>query len=145
MTDKPTVRSPFDTDFARFFADLKLPPMPDLGALMAAQQRNIEALTEAYNVTMQGGQEVARRHMEIMRQTMAELGETMRSIGNPDAPGDKASKQVELAKRGYERAVANMKELSETIQHVNAEAVEVLNKRFVEAINEVKTMTEKPQ
>jgi phasin family protein len=142
---KRPARSPFDIDFAQFFADLKLPPMPDMGAFMAAQQRNTEALPQAYNATMQGGQEVARRHIEIMRQTMAELGETMRSIADPGVPGEKALKQAELAKRAYRQAVGNIRELSEMTWRANAEAVIVLNKRFIEAINEAKTPTEKPK
>ena len=140
---KITPQWPFGTDVSGFFANLKLPLMPDMAALMAAQQRNIEAMNQAYQVTQQSGQELTRRHMEIMQQTMVELRETMQSIASPETPQAKASKQAELLKNAYERAVTNMKEFSETIQHANAEALDVLNKRFVEAVNEVKTLADK--
>ena len=143
MASKITPQWPFGTDFSEFFTKLKLPLMPDMEALMAAQQRNIEALTQAYQVTQQSGQELARRHMEIMQRTMVELRETMQSIASPEPPQAKASKQAELLKKAYERAVTNMKELSETIQHANAEATEVLNKRFVEAVDEIKALADK--
>ena len=64
MTGKTTSQWPFGPDLSGFFAKLKLPLMPDMEALMAAQRRNIEALTQAYQVTQQSGQELARRHME---------------------------------------------------------------------------------
>ena len=46
-------------------------------------------------------------------------------------------------KAAYERAVANMKELSDLIQHSNAEALALINKRFAEAMDEVKTLAQK--
>ncbi len=127
-------------DFARMFADMKLPAMPDSEALMAAHKRNMDALTRANRAAMEGAQAVARRHMEITQQTMAEISETMRSLAATDAPGDRAAKQAELLKRAYERAVANTRELSELIQHANGEALSVLNQRFVEAMDEVKSL-----
>jgi phasin family protein len=48
-----------------------------------------------------------------------------------------------MLKAGYERAVANMKEVADLIQKSNAEALTLLNKRFAEAMDEVKTMAAK--
>ena len=127
-------------DFARMFADIKLPAMPDSEALIAAHKRNMDALTQANRAAMEGAQTVARRHMEIMQQTMGEISETMRTLAATDAPQDRAAKQAELLKRAYERAVANTRELSELIQHANGEALSVLNQRFVEAMDEVKSL-----
>lgn len=127
-------------EFNRMFADMKLPPMPDADALMAAHRRNIDALTRANRAAMEGAQAVARRHVEIMQQTMAEIAETMRAINAAGAPEERAAKQAELLRRAYERAVANTRELSEMIQHANAEALAALNQRFVEAMDEVKAL-----
>jgi phasin family protein len=53
-------------------------------------------------------------------------------------PAQKAQQQAEAMKAAYERAVANMKELSDLIQKSNGEAMEVLNRRFAEAMEEVR-------
>ncbi len=127
-------------DFTRMFADMRLPAMPDSEALISTHRRNMDALTRANRAAMEGAQAVARRHMEIMQQTMAEISETMRTLAAGDAPQDRAAKQAELLKRAYERAVANTRELSEMIQHANGEALSVLNQRFVEAMDEVKSL-----
>jgi len=127
-------------DITRYFAELKLPPMPDLEALTAANRRNVEAFTAANKVALEGAQAVGRRHMEIMQQSLADMTEAMRALATPDAPQARAAKQAEFAKTAYERAVANLKELSDLIQRSNAEAVGVLNKRFAEALDEVKTL-----
>jgi phasin family protein len=131
-------------DFSRMFADMKMPAMPDMETVLTAHRRNMETLSAANRIALEGAQAVAKRHMEIMQQTMAELSETMRALAAPsEAPQAKAAKQAELLKRAYERAVANTRELGDLIQRSNGEALELLNKRFVEAMDEVKALVEK--
>jgi phasin family protein len=130
-------------DFTKLFADMKLPAMPDMEAFVTASRRNIETLTAANRVALEGAQTVARRHMEIIQQSMGELTEAVRALSTTEAPQAKAAKQAELLKQAYERAVANMKELSDLIQNSNAEAVKLLNHRFTEAMDEVKALADK--
>ncbi|HUN43957.1 MAG TPA: TIGR01841 family phasin [Acetobacteraceae bacterium] len=130
-------------DFARMFSEMKLPPMPDMEAFIAANRRNIETLTAANRVAMEGAQAVARRNMEIMQQNLSELTECMKALASAEGPQAKAARQAELLKQAYERAVANMQELRDLIQQSNAEALSLLNKRFAEAMDEVKALAEK--
>jgi phasin family protein len=144
MASKPSGGSfPFNIDLTEMFARMKLPFMPDMQALVAVQRRNIEALIAANKVAMEGAQAVAQRNLEIIQQTMVELAESTQAMASPEAPLAKAAKQAEIVKKTYEHAVINMKELGEMIQHANAEAVEVLNKRFTEAMDEVKELAQK--
>ena len=131
-------------DFGRMFSDLKPPLAADMEALLAAYRRNMDALSAANRIALDGAQTVAKRHMEIMQQSMAELSETMRSLAAPgEPPQAKAAKQGELLKQAYERAVANIRELGELIQRSNGEALDLLNKRFAEAVDEVKALAAK--
>jgi phasin family protein len=130
-------------DFAKLFAELKFPAMPDMDAFVSASRRNMETLAAANRVALEGAQAVARRHMEIVQQNMTELTEAVRSLSNADAPQAKAAKQAELLKLGYERSVANIKEISDLIQRSSAEAIKLLNQRFTEAMDEIKTLAEK--
>ncbi len=139
-TDAPGGWRSADTDFSKFFAELRLPHGANMESLVAAQRRNLEVLAAANKVAMEGAQAVARRHMEIMQASLADLTETVGSLASPTAPQEKAAKSAELIKRSYERAVANMKELSDLIQKSNGEAMEMLNKRFAEAMDEVKRL-----
>lgn len=132
-----------ESDPMRFFADMKLPAMPDMDAVLSTYRRNIEVLSQANRVALEGAQTVAKRHMEILQQTMAELTENLKALTAIESPQAKAAKQAELLKRAYERAVANTKELSDLIQHANSEALGLLNKRFVETMDEVKALIEK--
>jgi len=133
-------------EVTKMFSDMKLPTigaMPDTQALLDAHKRNLEAMSAANKVALEGAQAVAKRHMEILQQSMAEMTEAMRTLATAEAPQEKAAKQADLAKTSYERAVANMKELSDLIQKSNAEAVGVLNQRFTEAMQEIKGMVKK--
>jgi phasin family protein len=132
-----------DFDFTRMFAELKFPSALDLEAFTTATRRNMEAFTAANRIALEGAQAVARRHMEIMQQSMVEMGEAMRSLAGTESPQAKAARQAELVKQAYERAVAHLKELRDLIQHSNEEALALLNRRFTEAMDELKAMAEK--
>ena len=131
------------TDLMRMLSDFRLPAMPDVESLAAAQRRNFEALSAANRIALEGAQAVARRHMEILQQSMAELTEAVRAASATGSPQDKASSQAELLKATYGRAVANMQEIADLIQKSNGEALALLNKRFVEAMDEVKGLIAK--
>jgi phasin family protein len=130
-------------EFARLFSEMKMPAMPDMQALMEAHRRNLETLSAANRVALEGAQAVARRHMEIMQQSMSELSEAMQSLASAEGPQGKAAKQAELLKRAYERAVTNMRELRDLIQRSNGEALELLNRRFTESLEEVQDLIRK--
>ena len=132
-------------EFQRMFAELKVPAIPDMEGLMAAHRRNLETLSAANRVALEGAQAVARRNMEIMQQTMSELTEGMRQFSPTEPPQVRAVRQADMLKGAYERAVANMQEIGDLIQRSNGEALDLLNKRFVEAVDEVKGLVAKGQ
>ena len=132
-----------DADPLKLFRDMKLPSLPDMEAVLATYRRNLEVLSQANRVALEGAQAVAKRHMEIMQQTIAEMTETMQQLTAVESPSTKAAKQAELLKQAYERAVSNTREIRDLIQHANTEALELLNRRFLETMDELKALMEK--
>ncbi|MDB5371196.1 MAG: phasin [Roseomonas sp.] len=141
MSDK--AKPSTEMDMMRLLSDFRLPAMPDVESLAAAQRRNFEALSAANRIALEGAQAVARRHMEILQQSMAELTEAVRNASGGGTPQDKAAGQAEMLKATYGRAVANMQEIADLIQKSNGEAVGLLNRRFAEAMDEVKSLVAK--
>jgi len=141
MAKKP--ETPFEFDFTKLLSEFKLPAAPDMEAFLGYQRRNMETLSQANRVALEGAQAVAKRHMEIAQQAMAELTEAMKAIATADAPQAKAAKQAELVKTSYAKAVSNMKEIADLIQRANSEALTLINRRFAEAMDEVKAIAEK--
>lgn len=129
-----------DFDIKKLLGDMKFPAAPDMEAVLAAHKRNLEALTEANRVALEGAQAVARRHMEILQSTMSGLTETLKDLSATGTPTSRAAKQTELLKQAYENAVANTKELGDLIQKSNAEAMGKLNSRVSEAMTEMQTL-----
>ena len=129
-------------EWGKLFSQMKMPGVPDLETVLAVQRRNIETFTAANRVALEGAQAVARRNLEIVQATMSEFGESMKAIASTD-PQARAAAQAEMLKATYERAVSNLRELSDLIQRSNAEAVELLNHRFSEAMDEVKRLAAK--
>ncbi|TDH58704.1 phasin family protein [Dankookia rubra] len=127
----------------KMLSEFRMPGMPDVEALASAQRRNLEALSAANRVALEGAQAVARRHMEILQSSMTEMTEAMKAFGSQESPQAKAARQAEMLKGAYEKAVANMKEVADLIQKSNQEALGLLNKRFTEAMDEVKTLVAK--
>ncbi|WP_241671553.1 phasin family protein [Dankookia rubra] len=132
-----------ETDLMKMLSEFRMPGMPDVEALASAQRRNLEALSAANRVALEGAQAVARRHMEILQSSMTEMTEAMKAFGSQESPQAKAARQAEMLKGAYEKAVANMKEVADLIQKSNQEALGLLNKRFTEAMDEVKTLVAK--
>ena len=130
-------------DFTKYFAEMKLPALPDLEVFLIANRKNLETLTAANRVALEGAQAVARRHMEIVQSNMTDLTEAMQALATEATPQARAARQADLLKQAYQRAVAQLKELGDLIQQSNAEAVALINQRFVEAMDEVKALAEK--
>lgn len=132
-----------EADMMKMLAEFRLPGLPDMEQLAAAQRRNFEALSGANKLALEGAQAVARRHTEILQQSMSEMTQAMQSMSGAQDPQARATKQAEMLKTAYERAVGNIREVADLIQKSNTEALSLLNQRFTEAMDEVKTIAAK--
>jgi phasin family protein len=129
---------PYDmTDFSKIMADYKIPGV-DWQEVIAAQQKNLQALAKANQVLVEGAQAVMRREIEILQKAMAELAEASRELMQQGDPQAQASKRLELAKTSFEAAIQNMRELAEVAGRSNREALEVINQRALESFEEIR-------
>lgn len=130
--------TPFDFDLTKLLGDFKVPGV-DFESIIASQRKNIEAVTAANQLAVEGLQAVLRRQAEIIRQSIEEASSLVGDLTSPSAPEEKAAKQADLVKSAFEKALANIKELSEMVAKSNSEAAEVLTKRVSESLEEVKS------
>ncbi len=131
--------NPFaEMDLTKVMAEFKVPSF-DVEALIQAQRKNFEAFVAANQLAVEGIQAVAKRQADIVRETIEELTKASRDLGSAtQAPDARMAKQVDLAKASYEKALANLRELSEMMLKSNNDAFGVINKRIAEALDEVK-------
>ena len=137
MADAQSRPSFFDFDVTRMMSDFRFRPF-DVDALMACQRRNIEALTQASQLTVEAAQAVARRQIEIARQTLEEMSALLRDIAQPASTEDRIAKNTEYAKQMLEKSVSNGREITLLATKAGTEAADVLRRRACEGLDEMR-------
>src|SRR6476660_3343154 len=69
----------FDFDVTKMMADFRFRPF-DVEALMAYQRRNIEAISQANQLAVEGFQAVAKRQIEVARQAVEDVSALLRDL-----------------------------------------------------------------
>ena len=128
-------------DFQAMAEQFKVPGV-DMQAMMETQRKNIEAITNANKIAMEGAQAIARRQTESLRQAMEEARSTMSELAAAGAPEEKLAAQTEITRKAFETAIANMRELAEMGAKSNSEALEQINARVSESLEEIREAIE---
>jgi len=135
--------NPFgELDFTKFLNELKLPGV-DFDQLGTSYRKNLEAMSAASQVAVEGTQSVVVRQSEILRESMEEYAKLLRQYGSPASAEEAAAKHAETVKRTFEATLAHMREIGEMIAKTNQESLEILNKRVSELLEEVKGLAAK--
>ena len=131
-----------DYDITKAFAGFTMPGF-NVEAVMATQRKNVEALTQANQLAIEGAQAFARRQVELAREAFEGAPALFRELSQPVAPQERLAKNAELAKATFEKNLATAKELSELVTKANAEAFGVISKRVTESLDELREVAVK--
>jgi len=126
-------------DFTKQLAGMKMPGF-DTEAMLAAQQKNMDALVEANKAAAAGYQDLFKKQMAIFEETMAEAQKHMKGFDATKLDPEAAKAQGEIAKAAFEKALGNMQALAETAQKANTEAYEIVAARIQESLAELRDM-----
>jgi phasin family protein len=130
-------------DFRRVMGDWKIPNI-DLEAMAQLQRRNLEALTHANQVAIEGTQTWVRRNLELARQSMEDLQAMLSEITKPDGSmEDRLARQAEFSRKAIEKGMENFRELAELVAKANTDAMNVIAKRVSEGLEEVRDLAKK--
>jgi len=139
----PKSFNPFaELDFSKFMTEFKMPGV-DFDQVTSTYRKNLEAMTAASQISVEGAQKVIKRQAELLQQTMEEYAQLLRQYSTPAAAEEAASKHVEAAKRTFEATLNHMREISDMIAKTNQESAEVINKRISELLEEVRALAAK--
>ena len=130
--------NPFDFDVTKVFADFRFRPI-DVEAVWAAQRRNIEALSHANQLAVESAQAVARRQIELTRETFEGFSALMRDLAMPASPEDRIAKNTEYVKQLLDKGVSHSREIASIATKASTEAAEVLHKRATESLDEMRS------
>ena len=129
----------FNFDVTKMMTNFRFRPF-DVDALMACQRRNIEALSQANQLAVEGVQAVARRQIEVARQALEDVSVLFRELTQPTSTEDRLTKNTEYAKQMLEKSVNHGREITMLATKAGAEAADVLRKRASESLDELRDM-----
>ena len=128
----------FEADFGKFAQQFKMPKV-DGADFLAAQQKNFEAVTAANRIAMEGMQALARRQAEIARSAAEEFGKATRELSDSKSLEDSLTRQTDMVKEAYAKALGNMRELTEMTVKSQSKATDLISARVTEGLEEIKT------
>ena len=129
--------NPFDFDVTKMFADFRFQPF-DVEAVWAAQRRNIEALSQAYQAAMAGVQALAKHQIELTRETFEGFSALWRDMAQPGSSEDRVAKNTDYVKQVLENGVKHGGEIATIAAKAGSEAAEILHKRTTESLDEIR-------
>ena len=133
MTDNYT--NPFDFfDYQKFLTAVKLPGAGSNDKAVASSKKTLEAYSGASKAIYEGFNTFAKKQVEILNSAIANAKDATAelSTGNPK---DAAAKSIEDAQ-------ANVSNLVEIYEKTATETFEILNKRFMEGLSELRAVAD---
>lgn len=121
----------------------KMFQMPEMGAMSGnamidGPRKNVEAMMKAQQVASAGYQTVVEKQFAMMQDAFAGMQGQIADMSKAPSATDAATQQVELAKKAYEGAMADLNQLVEIAQKANTEAFTVIKDRVEESFSELK-------
>ena len=101
-------------------------------------RKNFAAMTTVSTAAVETFKTIAQRQGDMIRAAMEDLSKYGSDVMGAASIEEKAAKQVDFAKKSYDIAIANTKELADLYTKSQAEAFETLNARIAELTEEVK-------
>ena len=127
------------SDFQKSLAQFKIPGI-DPDQWVKVYEQNVAAVTQANQTFLTGMQAFVEKQAAMLQESMKNSEAAIKEASEAGEPTDKAAHQVERAKAAYEKALADMNEISEIMTKTNAEAIDVINKRINDSFAEVQTI-----
>ena len=134
--------NPFDFfDYQKFLTAVKLPGVGSNDKAVASSKKTLEAYSGASKAIYEGFNTFAKKQVEILNSAIANAKDATAelSTGNPK---DAAAKSIELTKKSIEDAQANVSNLVEIYEKTATETFEILNKRFMEGLSELRAVAD---
>src|SRR5206468_5264003 len=129
--------NPFDFDVTKIFADFRFRPF-DVEAVWTAQRRNIEALSQANQLAVEGVQALAQRQFELTREAFEGFSTLLRDLAQPASTEDRIAKNTEYMKQVMENGVKRGGEIATIAAKAGSDAAEILHKRTNEGLDELR-------
>ncbi len=138
MYAKGAFKNPLaDYDFTKIAGEFKF-PMVNVESAVETGRKNLAAMTTVSTAAAETIKTIATRQGDMFRAAMEDLSKHGSEVLAAATVEEKIAKQIDFAKKGYDLAVANTKELADLYTKSHTDAFETLSARVAELTEEVK-------
>ena len=131
-------KNPFaDFDFTKIAGEFKIPTV-NVETMVETGRKNFAAMSTLSTSTVESIKAIATRQGDMFRSAMEDFSKHGSDVLAASTIEEKAAKQIDFAKKSYELAVANTKELADLYTKSSTEAFAALSHRVSELTEEVK-------
>ena len=131
-------KNPFaDYDFSKIAGEFKF-PMINVETVVETSRKNFAAVTTASTAAVESFKTVATRQGDMFRAALEDFSKHGSDVLSAATVEEKIAKQIDVAKKSYDLALANGKELADLYSKGQTEAFETLSARVAELTEEVK-------
>ncbi len=134
MTESPF--DPSNFDFSKMFGEMAWPKL-DPQMFVSAQRRAVEGMIEAGQQMTGGYGNVALRQVDMLNAVLGALKDAQAAMTSSVTPQEAAAKQMELSTQAFQEALTNMTALAQQTGEVNRQAVETIQQRLLESLEEL--------
>src|SRR5487761_709264 len=139
----PTPGAEWLADFGKVIGDMRAPTV-DLETVVAMQRKNMEALTQANQLAIEGVQAGLRHQLEMTRRSMEEFSTLFTSFFQSNGSmEERLAKQADISKAALEKGLSNAHEVADLMTKANSEAFNVLTRRVTETLEELRDYAKK--
>ena len=128
---------PFDFDFTKIAGEFKIPAV-NVETMVETGRKNFAAMTTVGTAAVESMKTIAQRQGDMFRAAMEDFSKHGSEVLAAATVEEKDTKQIDFAKKSYELAVANAKEIADLYSKGQAEAFATLSERVSELTDEVK-------
>jgi phasin family protein len=118
-------------DFAKLIESFQINGV-DMKSLIDMEKKNIDALMQVNRSAYDSWQSLMARQAEVFQ-------ETMKAIAAEASNETAAGRRTEIARQGFEKALANMRQLAETATEQQKQTIEILRRRFEDGMAAMRT------
>ena len=131
-------KNPFaDYDFSKIAGDFKF-PVVNVETVVETGRKNFAAVTTASTAAVESMKTIATRQGDMFRAAMEDFSKHGSDVLSAATIEEKIAKQIDFAKKSYDLAITNSKELAELYKKGQTEAFETLSARVADLTAEVK-------
>lgn len=130
--------NPF-AEFEHFIKQMQVPGL-DMEAMTEAYRKNLDVVAAVTRASNEGMQAVVRRQTEIVKETLEQIRVATSELAAAKDPAEAGNRQAEIARKAFEKAFANMKELAELMTKSNNESLEIIRTRMNEGLHELESI-----